>query len=90
MSQSKAKATIPTGDTSEAVLGPILFELNEGERAMTKHNHDLGNFYINSGGAGGQVEQVLEDQVAVETPPKEDPIELGAEDNSTTVRTHAF
>ena len=52
---------------------------------MSRHIHDLCSFDLNPGGAGGQVEQVLEDQVAVETPPQKDLIELGAEDNATAV-----
>ena len=56
----KTKATTPIGDTSEVVPGPLPFELNEGELAMAKHNHNRGNLALNSGGAGGQVEQVME------------------------------
>ena len=51
-------------------------------------NHDLGNFDIKPGGAGGQQEQVMEDQGTVETLPQKDLIELGAEDNATTVEIH--
>ena len=45
--QLKAKATSPTGDTSEAVTGPLPLQL-----------------------ASGKVGQGLEDQVAVEPPPR--------------------
>ena len=53
---------------------------------MSKDNHDLGKPDPNSGGTGGEVEQVLEDQAAVEAPLLKDqavrietPIELGEE-----------
>ena len=42
---------------------------------MTKDNHNLAKFDINSGGAGGQVEQVA----AVEAALLKDLFELGAE-----------
>ena len=83
-------ASIPAGDTSEAV--PILPppEKYEGERAMTKDNHDLGKPDLNYGGAGEQVEQVLRDQAAKKKPLLEDQavhietlIELGADDDAT-------
>ena len=35
------------------------------------------NFNLNPGGAGGQVVQIREAQMAVETPPKKDLIKLG-------------
>ena len=38
--QRKAKATIPFGDASEAAPDPLPLEPNDGERAMTKHNHE--------------------------------------------------
>ena len=63
---------------------------------MTKYNHDLSKFDPNSGGAGGQVEQVLEDQAAVEAPLLKDQavrietlIELGAEDDATAAMVAA-
>ena len=52
-------ATIPSSDTSKAVLVLLPPEEHEGEHAMTKNNHDLGKPNFNSGGAGEQVEQVF-------------------------------
>ena len=63
---------------------------------MTKDNHDLNKPELNSGGTGGQVEQILEDQAAAEAPLLKDkavrietPIELGAEGNATTAMVAA-
>ena len=84
MPQPKAKTTIPAGDTAKVV--PT--QQDKGERAMTRHIPDLDSFNVNSGGAGGQGEQVQEDQVVVESPPQRDLIELGAEDNATAVGLH--
>ena len=75
----------------EEELDRLQDQVYEGKRAMTKNNHDLGKLNLNSGGAGGQVEQVaakpsrpslpvpnpsvnevLEDQAAVEAPLLED------------------
>ena len=90
MPQLKAKATISTGDTSEGVPGPLQLQLDEGVRAMTKHNHDLGNLVLSAGGDSGQVEQVLEEQVAGELPTQKDLIEFGAEDNTINVGFRTF
>ena len=73
----KNKASTLIGDTSEAIPDPAPPEFDEGKRVMTRHSHDLCNFNLNPGGAGGQVVQIREAQMAVETPPKKDLIKLG-------------
>ena len=42
----------------EEELDRLQEQVYEGKRAMTKNNHDPGKLDLNSGGAGGQVEQV--------------------------------
>ena len=81
---SKADPTnAPAGLQEQAIPGPIQLEFDKGKRAMTRHNHDLGNFDLNPGGADGQGDQVLEDQGVVETLPQKDLIELGVQDQVT-------
>ena len=108
-------ATFPSGDISETVLVLIPPKGYEGERTMTKDNHNLIKPDLISKGTGEQVKQVLEDhaamvpvthdlapvphpfinevsedQAAMEAHLLKDLIELGAEDNAPTTGYHNF
>ena len=50
----KAKTTIPTSDTSEAVPDPLPLESDGGERTTTQDNHVPGKDDSSPGGSDGQ------------------------------------